>query len=122
MRWPNGPFQVTCVLVAVLLAAAFSPYPGVGGHSGAWPIISSLLKRLGERSDPGVIAIAPNNPSTGYQLIACDFSARFDERDISSIRTVNGNGRPQDRVSRDAIEFCTREPMPSRVGEAKGES
>jgi len=122
LRWPNGPFQVTCVLVAVLLTAPFSLYPGVGGHSGAWPLISGLLKRLAERSGSGVIAIAPNNPNNGYQLVACDFSSGFDERDIPSVRAVNGNGTPQDRASRNAIEFCTTEPMPSGAGEATGES
>ena len=122
LRWPNRPFQVTCVLVALLLTAAFSWYPGVDGHHGAWPVISSLLKRLGERSDPGVIAIAPNNPSTGYQLIACDFSAGFDVRDISSVQPLNEKSGPQNRVSRSARQFCKTEPTPGGVGEAKGES
>jgi len=33
LRWPVGPFQVICVLAAVLLAAAFSLQSGFAGHA-----------------------------------------------------------------------------------------
>lgn len=39
LRWPNRPFQVTCVLVAVLLTAALSLLVGVAGPVGATPIL-----------------------------------------------------------------------------------
>jgi hypothetical protein len=114
LRWPTRPFQVTCVLVAVLLTAASFTF---GGHH-ARPIISSLLTRL----EPGAIAIARDNSSTGYRLTAGDFSAAGDARGISSIRAANGKNRRQERMPGDAIKFSTTEPMSSRVGEARGES
>lgn len=120
MRWPNGPFQVKCVLVAVLLTAAFSSYPGVGAHSGARLFAS--LAGLGERSGRGVMAITPNKISAGHRRVACDFSAGFDDSDISPIGTMSGTGGPQDPVARDAIDFCATEPMPGGFGKAKGES
>jgi hypothetical protein len=39
LRWPNRPFQVMCVLVAVLLTAALSLLVGVAGPVGAAPIL-----------------------------------------------------------------------------------
>jgi hypothetical protein len=39
LRWPNRPFQVTCVLVAVLPTAALSLLVGVAGPVGATPIL-----------------------------------------------------------------------------------
>jgi hypothetical protein len=111
---------VKCVLVAVLLTAAFSSYPIVGGLSGVRPLASRA--RLGERSGAGVIAITRSKKSARYQFVACDVSAGFDESDISRIGTMSGKGGPQYRVSRNAIDFCTTESMPGRSGKAKGES
>jgi hypothetical protein len=120
LRWPNGPFQVTCVLVAVLLTAAFSSYPIIGGLSGVRPLAS--LARLGERSGAGVIAITRSKKNAGYQFVACDVSAGFDENDISPIGMMGGKGGPQYGVSLSAIDFCTTESMPGPFGKAKGES
>lgn len=65
LRWLYRPFQVLCVLVAVLLAAAFSLQSGFAGHSGG----------LGERLNANTIAIVSGNPNATYLAAAYYLSA-----------------------------------------------
>jgi hypothetical protein len=73
LRWPYRPFQVTCVLVAVLLTAAFSLMLSLAKYAEGQPICdeptSSNLNRdgldrgsLGERINAKTIAIIFGNP------------------------------------------------------------
>ena len=99
LRWPDWPFQVICVLVAVLLTAAFSSCLGLGRHR-ALPPVLSVAKNLGDHSDLDVIAIARKNPNN----IAYDFPAIFHESDVSPIRTMSGrSGRQTGRPAASSV-------------------
>jgi len=70
LRWLDRPFQVLCVLVAVLLTAAFSLQSGFAGHSGGRPITGKpSLGRLSARLDATTIAFASNNPNLAARRI-----------------------------------------------------
>jgi hypothetical protein len=65
LRWLYRPLQVTCVLVAVLLTAAFSLKPSFAERAGRQPILGSRnLGSLGERLNADTIAIISGNPNS----------------------------------------------------------
>jgi TRAP-type uncharacterized transport system substrate-binding protein len=99
LRWPYRPFQVICVLVAVLLAAAFSlqaVYAAYAAHPGARPIPDKPnLGTLGERLNANTIAIVSGNPNATYLTIAYDMSDVLDDGDNFRILPVIGKGGGQ---------------------------
>jgi hypothetical protein len=80
LRWPYRPFQVTCVLVAVLLAAAFSLALSLAEYAEDQPNLSTLNREgLGERLNAKTIAIIFGNPKaislkTASLTVACALS------------------------------------------------
>jgi uncharacterized protein len=96
LRWPNRPFQVLCVLVAVLLTAAFSPQFSFAQHAGARPIPDKPhLGSLGERLNDNTIAIVSGNPNATYLSIAYDLSDVLDDGDNFRVLPVVGKGGGQ---------------------------
>ena len=99
MRWPHRPFQVICVLVAVLLTAAFSlqsVYAAYAAHPGARPMPDKPnLGTLGERLNANTIAIVSGNPNATYLTIAYDMSDVLDDGDNFRILPVIGKGGGQ---------------------------
>lgn len=73
-RRPRRPFQVLCVLVAVALAAAFSPSSAVAGPSRQPALDKLYLGRLGERFDANKFAVISGNPDAFYLSVAYDLS------------------------------------------------
>jgi hypothetical protein len=61
LRWPLGPFQVVCVLVAVLLTAAFSLQCGSTSRTGTSTDKTDQcdFDNLGAHPDAGAIAVLP---------------------------------------------------------------
>src|SRR5271169_5345138 len=98
-RWPYRPFQVICVLVAVLVAAAFSlqaVYAAYAVHPGARPLPDKPnLGTLGERLNANTIAIVSGNPNATYLTIAYDMSDVLDDGDNFRILPVIGKGGGQ---------------------------
>jgi uncharacterized protein len=96
LRWPHRPFQVMCVLAAVLLTAGFSQQSGFAGHPGARPIPDKPnLGTLGERLNGNTIAIVSGNPNATYLTIAYDMSDVLDDGDNFRILPVIGKGGGQ---------------------------
>ena len=99
LRWPYRPFQVICVLVAVLVAAAFSlqaGYAAYAAHPGARPLPDKPnLGTLGERLNANTIAIVSGNPNATYLTIAYDMSDVLDDGDNFRILPVIGKGGGQ---------------------------
>ena len=97
LRWLTRPFQVVCVLVAVLLTAAFSLRPGFAGHAdGNVPIPDKPnLGSLGERLNANTISIISGNPNATYLTIAYDLSDVLDDGDNFRILPVVGKGGGQ---------------------------
>jgi hypothetical protein len=86
LRWPFGPFQVSCVLVAVLLTAAFSSQRGFTGRVGT-PTQDSCCTILGERSNASTTTVVPGNPNSTDLKIAEHLPvARDDGDDVSMPR------------------------------------
>jgi len=95
LRWPRRPFQVLCVVVAVVVTAGFSLY-GVAAHPGARPIPDKpSLGSLGERLNANTIAIVSGNPNATYLSIAYDMSDVLDDGDNFRILPVIGKGGGQ---------------------------
>jgi uncharacterized protein len=93
---PHRPFQVLCVLVAVVLAAAFSLQLGFAQRAGARPIPDKPnLGSLGERLNANTIAIVSGNPNATYLSIAYDMSDVLDDGDNFRILPVIGKGGGQ---------------------------
>src|SRR5580698_3542594 len=99
LRWPYRPFQVICVLVAVLAAAAFSlqaVYAAYAVHPGARPLPDKPnLGTLGERLNANTISIVSGNPNATYLTIAYDMSDVLDDGDNFRILPVIGKGGGQ---------------------------
>src|SRR3954468_4951485 len=100
LRRPFGPFQVICVLVAAVLAAAFSSSithaqqrsPGPGSR----PIPDKPnLGALGDRINSNTIAIVSGNINATYLTIAYDLSAVLDIGDDFRVLPVIGKGGGQ---------------------------
>src|SRR5580698_9154124 len=99
LRWPKRPFQVICVLAAVLVAAAFSlqsVFAAYAAHPGARPLPDKPnLGTLGERLNGNTIAIVSGNPNATYLTIAYDMSDVLDDGDNFRILPVIGKGGGQ---------------------------
>ena len=96
LRWPCRPFQVICVLVAVLLTAGFSQESGLAAHPGARPIPDKAgLGSLGERLNTNTVAIVAGNPNATYLTVAYDMSDVLDDGDNFRILPVVGKGGGQ---------------------------
>ena len=96
LRWLTRPFQVICVLVAVLLTAAFSLHPTLAGHAGNAPVPDKPgLGSLGERLNANTIAIISGNPNATYLTIAYDLSDVLDDGDNFRVLPVIGKGGGQ---------------------------
>jgi uncharacterized protein len=96
LRWPLRPFQVLCVLVAVVLTAAFSLQTVFAAHPGARPIPDKpSLGTLGERLNTNTVAIVAGNPNATYLTIAYDMSDVLDDGDNFRILPVIGKGGGQ---------------------------
>jgi uncharacterized protein len=95
LRPPVRPFQVICVLVAVVLTAAFSPPPTFAGP-GRQPVPDKPgLGSLGERLNTNTVAIISGNPNATYLSIAYDLSDVLDDGDNFRILPVIGKGGGQ---------------------------
>jgi uncharacterized protein len=96
LRWPQRPFQVPCVLAAVLLTAAFSSQSSFGDPAGGRPIPDKPhLGSLGARLNANTIAIVSGNPNATYLSIAYDLSDVLDDGDDFRILPVIGKGGGQ---------------------------
>jgi uncharacterized protein len=93
LRRPNRPFQVLCVLVAVLLTAAFAQAV-LAGHLHRVPDKANLGS-LGERLNANTVAIVSGNPNATYLSIAYDLSDVLDDGDNFRILPVIGKGGGQ---------------------------
>jgi TRAP-type uncharacterized transport system substrate-binding protein len=97
LRRPFGPFQVICVLVAVVLAAAFSnstadAQKGAGNR----PLPDKLnFGTMGDRINSNTIAIVSGNINATYLTIAYDLSAVLDDGDNFRVLPVIGKGGGQ---------------------------
>jgi hypothetical protein len=106
LRWPHGPFQVTCVLVAVLPTVALSPQFGFAGCGGArLRPDSSNLGSLSERFNANAIAMVLDHLNATHLTVFFDLSAVLDDGDKS--RAAG------DRRERSISKFAT--PASSRV-------
>lgn len=97
LRWLYRPFQVLCVLVAVLLTAAFSLSATFAGRAGGNAPIPDKpgLGSLGERLNANTIALISGNPNATYLTIAYDLSDVLDDGDNFRILPVVGKGGGQ---------------------------
>jgi len=97
LRWLTRPFQVICVLVAVLLTAAFSLHPGFAERAGGNAPIPDKpnLGSLGERLNSNTISIISGNPNATYLTIAYDLSDVLDDGDNFRVLPVVGKGGGQ---------------------------
>jgi uncharacterized protein len=98
LRWPQRPFQVMCVLVALAAAAAFSLQSVRAAHwaAGGRPIPDKpYLGSLGERLNANTVAIIAGNPNATYLTIAYDMSDVLDDGDNFRILPVIGKGGGQ---------------------------
>jgi hypothetical protein len=89
LRWPFGPFQVSCVLVAVLLTAAFSSQRGFTGRVGT-PTQDSCCTILGERSNASTTTVVPGNPNSTDLKIAEHLPVARDDGDDVSLPWRSG--------------------------------
>jgi hypothetical protein len=80
LRWPFGPFQVVCVLVAVLLTAAFSSQRGFTSRVGT-STDNCRYTSFGERSNTSAITVVPGNPNPTYLKIADNLPVVRDDGD-----------------------------------------
>src|SRR5580692_8016762 len=95
-RLPRRPFQVICIVVAVLLTAAFSLQYGYAGHASAQSVPDKAnLGSLGERLNANTITIVSGNPNATYLTIAYDMSDVLDDGDNFRILPVIGKGGGQ---------------------------
>jgi uncharacterized protein len=96
LRWPQRPFQVMCVVVAVVLTAGFSLSATFAAHPGARPLPDKpYLGTLGERLNGNTIAIVSGNPNATYLTIAYDMSDVLDDGENFRILPVIGKGGGQ---------------------------
>jgi TRAP transporter TAXI family solute receptor len=98
MRRPSGPFQVICVLVAAVLAAAFSSSTAHAQQlsPGSRPIPDKPNPgALGDRINSNTIAIVSGNINATYLTIAYDLSAVLDDGDNFRVLPVIGKGGGQ---------------------------
>lgn len=96
LRWPQRPFQVLCVLGAVVLTAAFSSQSSFGEPAGGRPIPDKPhLGSLGARLNANTIAIISGNPNATYLSIAYDLSDVLDDGDNFRVLPVIGKGGGQ---------------------------
>jgi TRAP transporter TAXI family solute receptor len=100
LRRPSGPFQIICVLVAAVFAAAFSSSithaqqrgPGPGSR----PIPDKPnLGAVGDRINSNTIAIVSGNINATYLTIAYDLSAVLDDGDSFRVLPIIGKGGGQ---------------------------
>ena len=94
LRRPWGPLQVICVLVAAVLAVAFSISPiGAQARRGNLPVPDKPnLGSIGERINANTIAIVSGNLNATYLTIAYDLSAVLDDGDNFRVLPVIGKG------------------------------
>jgi TRAP transporter TAXI family solute receptor len=96
LRWPYWPFQVFCVLAAVLLTAAFSLQYGFAGRVGMLPIPDKAnFGGLGERLNANTVAIVSGDPNATYLTVAYDLATVLDDGDNFRILPVVGKGGGQ---------------------------
>ncbi len=94
LHWRYGPFQVICVLVAVLPTVALSPQFGFAGSGGAWLRPDSPnLGGLSEHLNTNAIAMVSGNPNATYLTICFDLSAMLDNGDnFRVLRAIEKSG------------------------------
>ena len=93
-----GPFQVTCVLAAVVFAAAFSISTAFAQQvrGGNQPLPDKPnLGSIGERINSNTISIVSGNIDATYLSIAYDMSAVLDAGDDFRVLPVSGKGGGQ---------------------------
>ncbi len=96
LRRPHRPLQVICVLVAVMLTAAFSLQFGFAARAGVRPMPDKPnLGTLGEQLNANTISIVSGNPNATYLSIAYDMSDVLDDGDNFRILPVIGKGGGQ---------------------------
>jgi uncharacterized protein len=96
VQWPQRPFQVLCVLVALTLSVAVSLQSSPAERAGARPIPDKPnLGTLGERLNANTVAIVAGNPNATYLTIAYDLSDVLDDGDNFRILPVIGKGGGQ---------------------------
>lgn len=95
LRWLFRPFQVTCVLVAVLPTAAFSLQSSLetslAGNPGHQPLASG--PKRGERLNADTTAVVSNKSNLTDRTIAYDPSDILYEDDMFGLLDVIGRGR-----------------------------
>src|SRR5215471_10424879 len=103
-RRPVRPFQVICVLVAAVIAVAFSISPShaqssrgpAAAQRGGAPVPDKPnLGSVGERINANTISIVSGNLNATYLTIAYDLSAVLDNGDEFRVLPVVGKGGGQ---------------------------
>jgi hypothetical protein len=85
LRWPVGPFQVICVLAAVLLAAASPVQCGFAGHAGT-STDNRLTSNVGGWSKAGTMAIVSGGLNAANLKNQQNPSAMLDGRGVDPRR------------------------------------
>jgi hypothetical protein len=104
LRWLTRPFQVLCVLVAVLLTAAFSLRPSVAGHAGGIVPVPDKpdLGSLGERLNADTISIIFGNPNATYLTSAYDLA---DDQFVAQRDGDGLSGADRDRPFQQSLDW-----------------
>jgi hypothetical protein len=92
LRWPVGPFEVVCVLAAVLLAAASPAKCGFAGHAGA--STDNRHTGVGRWSEAGTMAIVSGGLNRANLKNLQDPAAMSGGRTTSIRDDANGNDQP----------------------------
>ena len=93
LRWPVGPFQLICVLAAVLLAAAFSLQGGFVGHAGT-STDNRHTSNVSGSSKAGTVAIVSGGLCPTRLKKPQNLSAVLGRRDVSTRGEGNADCQP----------------------------
>src|ERR1044071_9293174 len=96
LRRPEGPLQVTCVLAATVLVAAFSISPTYAQTArNRWFPEKQNFGAFNERLNGNTVTIVAGNLNGTYLSIAADLSAVLNEGDEFRILPVVGKDAVQ---------------------------
>jgi hypothetical protein len=93
LRWPVGPFEVVCVLAAVLLAAASPAKCGFAGHAGA-STNNRHTGNVGRWSEAGTMTIVSGVLNRANLKNLQNPAAMSGGRTTSIRGDANGNDQP----------------------------
>jgi len=96
LRRPIGPFQVTCVLAATMVVAAFSISATYAQNArNRWFPEKQNFGGIGERVNGNTVTIVSGNPDGTYLPIALDLAAVLDDGEAFRVLPLVGKGGSQ---------------------------